>query len=233
MGRDPLRHINGHNGFHQHRICGHFPKGHPSAAHVIQQQHTGLIAGQKNIFALLIFHRDTHPVTVRIGGQQQVCLLFFRIFHAQRHGFPDLRVRIGAGREIAVWQLLLFYHGNVRISALFQRAQHRLPAGSVQRRIHDGHIFVHLLIPQQRLPFHSLHESCRHILADPGNFARLHRGIKICPLYVSKHIQLLNLRQDGSRSLRGDLAAVCAVHLVSVVFGRIVGCRHHDACRAV
>ncbi len=131
MGGNPLCHVAGNDGLYKHRILRHTPQSDAAAANIIQQKHSCLVAGQKYIFSILVLYCNSHSVTVRVGGQQQICLALFGILHSQGHSFPDLRIGIGAGREVSIRLFLFLYYGNVGIAAFSQGPQHRLQAGSV------------------------------------------------------------------------------------------------------
>ncbi len=115
MGRDPLRHINGTMVSPAPDLRA-FSKGHPSAAHVISSSIPVSLPVRRTYSPCHFSPRyppghspDRWPAT----GLPAV----FRIFHAQRHGFPDLRVRIGQVGNCRLAAPAL-YHGNVRISSL-------------------------------------------------------------------------------------------------------------------
>ena len=111
-------HIHGDNGFDHHGIGRHFAMLDALAANIVQQQEPRFIAGEQLIVPLGSFHGNAHPVAIRVRSQQQIRLASAGIFHAQGHGFPNLRVGIGAGGEIAVRLLLLRHHGDVGIAHL-------------------------------------------------------------------------------------------------------------------
>ena len=70
MGSDLLAHVHGDDCLDHDRVGGHLAVLHTLAANVIQQQHTGLVAGQQFVLSCLVLDGDTHTVTVGVGSQQ-------------------------------------------------------------------------------------------------------------------------------------------------------------------
>ena len=246
MCRDPLRHVDGHDGLHADRILRHGSRLFSARADKVKEQHAGLVAGEKHVLASLVPDGNSHPVAVRVRRQQKVRLILLRILHAQLHGLADFRVRIGAGREISVRLFLFFYYCDVGKTRLLQRAEHRLQARAVQRRVDNSAASVHgsrrSCLPgrlircsrsaQHGLRLYRLHKRSVNLFPDVMNQAFFHAFFKAYLLHIRKDVKLLNFRENLTRRFRGDLAAVRTVYLVAVVFRRIVGSSHHDARRA-
>ena len=203
------------------------------AADIIQQQHTGLVAGQQLVLPCLVLDGDAHTVAVRVGCQQQVGVALLGILHTQCHSLFDFRVGIRAGGEISVRLLLLLDHGDVGIAHFFQGAGHRLQAGAVQRTVHDGCVLVDLLAKQDRLSLDLFHKGGVDLVRDVLDTAVCHACFKIAGLDVRKDIQLLDFGQDLRSGLGGNLAAVCTVDLITVVLAGVVRSRDHDTRRSV
>ena len=82
MGSNLLAHIHGNDRLDHDRVGRHLTVLDALAANIIQQQHTGLIAGQQLVLPCLVLDGDTHTVTVGVGRQQQVGITLFGILHA-------------------------------------------------------------------------------------------------------------------------------------------------------
>ena len=119
MGSNLLAHIHGNNCLDHNRVSGHLAMFYALAANIIQQQHTSLVSGQEFILACFVLDCNAHAVAVRIGSKQQVGVTLLGILHAQCHCFLDLRVRIWAGREVAIRPLLFFDNSDIRVSHFF------------------------------------------------------------------------------------------------------------------
>ena len=202
-------------------------------ANIVQQQHTGLVSGQQLVLSCLVLDGDAHAVTVGVGSQQQVGVALLGILHAQCHGFLDLRVGIRAGREFAVRLLLLLDHRDVGVAHLLQGAGHGLQTGAVQRAVHDGHIFVGFFAKQDGLALDLLHEGGVDLFRDVPDAAIFHVCFKIAGLDICKDIQLLNLSKDLSCGLGRNLAAICAINLIAVIFAGVMRSSDHYASRGV
>ena len=233
MGGDLFAHVHCDDGLDHDRVSRHLAVLYALAANVIQQQHTGLVAGQQLVLACLVLDGDAHAVTVRVGGKQQVGVALLGILHAQCHSLFDLRVGIRAGREIAVRLLLLLDHRNVGVAHLLQGAGHGLQTGAVQRTVHDGHILVDFFAKQDGLALDLLYEGGVDLVRDVPDAAVCHASFKAAGPDICKDVQFLDLGQNLRSSLGGDLAAVRAVDLVAVVLAGVVGRRHHDTGRGV
>ena len=233
MGSDLFAHIHSNDCLYHNRVRRHLAVLYTLTANIIQQQHTRLVAGQQLVLPCLVLDGNTHAVTVGVGRQQQVGVALLGIFHAQRHCFLDLRVGVGAGREVAVRLLLLIDHRNVGVAHLLQSACHRLQTGAVQRAVHDSHILIDFLAKQNRLALDLLHECGVDLVRDVLDAAVCHTCFKIAGLDIGKDVQLLDLSQNFCCGLGGDLTAVRAVDLIAVVFAGVVGRRHHNTGRGV
>ena len=217
-------HIRGNNGRYSHRILRHGPLLVSAAADIVQQQHTHLIAGHQLILSAC-GNRNSHPVAVRVRSQQKVRLHRFAQGQAPLHCLPNFRVRIRAGWEIAVGLFLLRHHGHIRDSDFLQNSGHTLQACTVQRRIHQLQrlnvlaLFVGML---QGLRFDGLDEAVQRILSDHTDQAGRLAVLKRHSPNPFKNIHRFDAVLHRGGHLQGYLAAILAVHFVTVVFGRIV-----------
>ena len=233
MRGNPLRHINGDNGLHHDRILGHGPGRQAPLTDVIKEQHSGFIAGEKDIFPLCIPHGNPDTVTVRIGGHEEVCLFPPGIFHAQRHGLVDFRIRIRTGREMAIRLFLFRHHGDVGIARLTQGPQNRHQTGPVERGVDDGGTAVRRRIVKNALLFDLGNKAGQHLIPDFPNPALPETFLKFHAADIIKGIDPVNFCQNGFGCLRGNLASIRSVDLIAIVFGRIVRGGHHDSGRTV
>ena len=199
----------------------------PLGADIVQQQKPHLISGKEPVITGGIFYRNAHPVTVRVRGKKQIRVVFSGAFHAQSHGFPDFRVGIRAGGEMAVRLGLLRYHGNIGVAHFLQSPGHGHQPAAVEGGIDNGHVPVHLVSKEYRLPFYRLYKGGINLGGNILDGAGAQCRLKISPGDILKNIQLLNFSQDFPGSGGGDLAAVRAIDLVAVVFGRVVGGGDH------
>ena len=101
----------------------------------IQQDDAHLVAGDEPIAALSIRNRCAAAVTIRVGTQQQVRVDCIAQLQTLLHGFPNFRVRIGAGGEVAVRLFLLRYHSHMGDTQLCQQLFNTLESRTVERRI--------------------------------------------------------------------------------------------------
>ena len=227
MSCDLLAHIHGDNGLDHDGVCRHLAVLDTLAADIIQQQHARLVAGQQLILPCLVLDGNAHTVAVRVGRQQQVGVALLGILHTQCHSLFDFRVGIRAGREVSVRLLLLLDHGDIGVAHLFQGAGHRLQAGAVQRAINDSHVLVDLFAKQNRLALDLLHECGIDLVRDVPDAAVCHASFKAAGPDICKNVQFLDFGQDLCSSLGGDLAAVSAIDLITVVLAGVVRSRDH------
>ena len=215
---------------YQHRILRHRPACDPSGAYVVSEQKSRLIARHKPVGAILVLDGYSAPVAVGICGYQDIRILPLCIFYAERHGLPDLRIRIRACWKMPVRLRLLVNQRDPGVSSLPQGSRHRQKPGSVERCIYYRHILVHPCVSQNA---HGQHIPCIFIIKtvrDIAYHARAHTRLKaVQTLHILKLIQQLYLREYICRRLCGYLTSVRAIYLISVVFARIVRGRHHDA----
>ena len=72
-----LGHLPGHlgsdDGLQGHGFFRHLPGAVLGPNEVVQQQHTGLVAGEHPILPIARADHDAHPVGVRVGTQDEVC----------------------------------------------------------------------------------------------------------------------------------------------------------------
>ena len=67
MGGDLLAHIHGDDRLDHDRVGRHLAVLYTLAANVIQQQHTGLVAGQQFVLSRLVLDGDAYTVTIGVG----------------------------------------------------------------------------------------------------------------------------------------------------------------------
>ena len=233
MGSNLFAHIHGNDCLYHNRVRRHLAVLYTLTANIIQQQHTRLVAGQQLVLPCLVLDGDTHTVTVGVGRQQQVSITLLGILHAQCHGFLDFRVGVRAGREVAVRLLLLLDHRDVGVAHFLQGAGHRLQPGAVQRAVYDGYILINFFAEQDGLALDLLHKGGIYIVWDVPDAAVCHTCFKIAGLDVCEDVQLLDFGKNFCCGFSRNLAAVCTVDLITVVFARIVRSRHHDTGRGV
>ena len=70
MGSNLLAHIHSDDCLDHDRVSRHLAVFDTLAANIIQQQHTGLVAGQQLVLPCLVLDSNAHTVTVGVGSQQ-------------------------------------------------------------------------------------------------------------------------------------------------------------------
>ena len=128
-------HVGRDNGGHRHRVFRHCSFFDPGAAEVVKKKDAHFVPVNEPVSTAAIRDCRSHPVAVRIGAQQQVRLHPLTEGKPPFHGLPDLRIWIGAGREIPVGQFLLRNDGHVPDPHFGQQLFDRLQPGAVQRSI--------------------------------------------------------------------------------------------------
>ena len=228
-----VRQRRGDDGFNAHRGFGHGAVLGAALADIIQQQHAHLVAGKQLIAAVLTAHGNAHAVGVRVGGKHQIRAGFFRQRKAQGQRLTNLGVGIRASGEITVRILLLGHNGDIRNADIPQHAGDRHEARTVQRRIHQLQPRGFAQTRANALGLDVLIQRLHGVLADVLDAALLQRRVEIRQSDARKNIGGLHLGIDRVGGFAGHLAAVRPVGLITVVFGRVVAGRHHDAGVAV
>ena len=129
-GGNGLGQIGGYKGLHRHAVLAQSAFLLSHFQQVIQQHSAHFVAAHQPYFAPL-HHRNAYPVAVRVGCQQQIGVDIFVHFQCQFKGLLNLRVRVGAGGEVAVRQLLLRHHIHVGHADPVKDRPYRLIAGAV------------------------------------------------------------------------------------------------------
>ena len=222
-----------HDGGHGHLARQVLAALGAHAAHVIQQQHAHLVAGQQRV-VVTILAGHAHAVGIGVGGQQQVGMHLLAQVDALLHGLADLGVGIGARGEVAVGLLLLGHHGDVGDASAREHRGNGDQARAVERRVHQlqrrgGDLLVGQVV--HRLRQHRVVVALEHGVFDPLDLARCHGLIEVHGLHAGERVGSGDGRGDGGGSLAGDLAAVGAVGLVAVVRRGVVAGGHADAAR--
>ena len=192
------------------------------AADEVEKENSHFVARYELVLAAAILDRDAAPVAVGVRREEQVSACLCRILHAELHRLFDLRVRIGAGREVAVRLLLLCYYRDIRKARLLKSSRYRLESCAVEGRIYNGDIPVDLVSEEDRLLLNFFDEARVNVFTDVSYLALCDEAVKVTGLNAFKDVHRLDPLQDLSRSFRRDLAAVCAVDLVAVVFRGVV-----------
>ncbi len=131
-----IHHSRRHDGGHSHLLRQVLAALGAHAAHVIQQQHAHLVAGQKRVI-VAIFAGHAHAVGVGVGGQQQVGVHLFAQVDALLHGLADFRIGVRTRGEVAVGLFLFGHHGDIRHAGALQHRGHGDEARAIERRVHQ------------------------------------------------------------------------------------------------
>ncbi len=213
--------VGGDNGLDRHRVLRHFAFFYAALGDEVQQQHADLVAAEQlELAGLCVLHSNANTVAVRVGGQQQVRLHLFAQLQALLQRFPNFRVRVGAGGEVAVRHLLLLNDGHVLDADAVEDGGDAASAGAVERGVNNAEVRAGAV--DDAFLLYPLEERLGDLLRNGDDHAVRHGFVVVGVLYVGKNIQLVHLCQNAVGHLGGDLAAVAAVGLVAVVFCRVM-----------
>ena len=219
----------GHNG---HRILRHGAFFDPACADVIQKKNAHLVAGNQLIGAVRALHGDTYTVCIRVGSQHQIRANLLCQLKTVLQCLEDFRIRIGRCGEIAVGIFLLGYDGDIGDAHILQNSCNRNKAGAVQRRVDQLEACGLAQTRADLTILDGLVESFLAVLThklDQAFFHAFREGHVFC---AGQNIGLLDGIIHHRCRVVGHLAAIRAVSLVTVVFSRVMGSGHHDACVA-
>ena len=227
-----VKHRRAHDGGDHELVRDVLAAGRGAAGEPVGEKHAHLVAAQQDILAL-VGHGDARAVGVGVGGQQQVGMHLGAQLQALLQRLPDLGVGVGAGGEVTVGLGLLGHHGHVGHPDALEDLRDALKTCAVERGVHDLEVGavggrLHML----GLLGHGVHKALDGALADVVDQARVHGLVKGHARHAVEDVDLADGGEDVLGSLRGDLAAVGAVHLVAVVLGGVVACGDVDAGRA-
>ena len=228
MGGNLVGQRGGNQGFDGNRILRHGALLDSALADIIQQQNAHLVAGNQLIGAVRAADGNAHPVGIRVGGQHQVGTGLLGQLQTQAQSLKNLRVGIGAGGEIAVGILLLGDNGNVRNADVVKYPGDRHQAGAVQGRIHQLQPRGCAQAGTDRAGLDGIVQSFLAVLAHIGNEPLGLPFLEGHPGGAGENIGFLNLGVHHRGGIVRHLAAIGAVGLVAVVFGRIVRGGNHD-----
>ena len=224
------RRDDGHDG---HRVLRHRTFLDAALANVVEQQHAHLIARDELVAAVGALHRDADAVSIRVRREHEVSLLLLGELEAFLECREDFRVRVAAGREVAIRVLLLRHDRDIRDADVLEHARDRHEARAVERRV-DELEASRLREARADLAFLDGRVECiLAVLADELDQAFLDTFRKAHVLGTRQHIRLLDGGVDDGGCVIRHLAAVRAVCLVAIVLCRIVRSRDHDAGVAV
>ena len=104
----------------------------------IEQQHANLVSGKQPVGALAVWHGHAAAVTVGVGANEKVGAQALTVGKAERHRLADLGVRVGAGREMAVWLCLLGDEREISDTKRSANPFDAFAAGAIERRVDDA-----------------------------------------------------------------------------------------------
>ena len=130
---------------------------------------------------------------------------------------------------MAVRLLLGRDHSEVRDPHLGQQLLHALQPGTVEWGIYQLQL-AHIVARAQGQ--HRVHEAVQARIADVPDGPCGHGLVEADELHAVEAVRFLDRGQHIVRRLRCDLTAVRSIHLIAVVFGRIVAGRDAYACPA-
>ena len=219
----------GHDGFNGYRVFGHGAFFLTAGADVVEEQHAHLVAGNQLIGAVRALHGDAHAVSIRVGGEHQICALFLGQFHAFFHRGEDFRVRIGAGREIAVGVFLFRHNRDIINADIAQHAGNGYQAGAVKRAVDELQASRLAEAGTNLAGLDVFIQAFLAVFPDKLDETFFHAFGKRHIFCTREHIGFLNGVIYDVCGIVRHLAAVRAVGFVAVVLGRVVAGRHHDA----
>ena len=224
-----IYHVGRNNGRHGHRIFRHFAFFLFRGGNEVQQQYAHFVARHQLVTAMLI-HRNTHPVAVRVSGQQQVRLYLFAQFQSFLQRFADFRVRERTRGEVAIGFTLFRYDSHIADPNTVQNAGYAHFARAVEGRIDHfqrtgglAHAYV----------FDGIQVRVHYIIADHFDQATLFPVFERHGLYIGKNIQAVDFILYVAGHFRRNLAAVAAIAFISVIFGRVMAGRYANTGVAV
>ena len=205
----------------------------PGIQNIVQQKASKLVAGKTakcyRSISRLDRHRDRHAVGIRIRCKDQIV-----IGRAGRSGNLDrliksrlrLRVRIGAGGEIAV-RSCLGIHQVVVDAKLFKQRGYRAQACAVERCIQNFQTGAGNLIRRKGFVQDRGVVAVIHFLSDQFDFSLRHQRI-VAECRFRDHRKLLHPGKDLCRRLIRLLASVVPIAFHSVVSRRIMTGGHYN-----
>ena len=107
MLRNLVRERGGDDRLHRHRMLRHGSLLDAPCADVVQKEDAHLISRDKLVGAVRTLHRDADAVRIGIRREHKIRFHLFREGKASFQSLENLRIRIRAGREIAVRIFLL------------------------------------------------------------------------------------------------------------------------------
>ena len=232
LARQGVEHRRAHDGGDHELVRDVLAAGRGAAGEPVGEKHAHFVAAQQDILAL-VGHSDARAVGVGVGGKEQVGVHLGAQLQALLQRLPDLGVGVGAGGEVTVGLGLLGDHGHVGHTDALEDLRDALKTRAVERGVHDLEVgdvggCLHML----GLLGHGIHKALDGALADVVDQARVHGLVKGHARHAVEDVDLANGGEDVLGSLRSDLAAVGAVHLVAVVLSGVVACGDVDAGRA-
>ena len=223
----------GNDRLHSDRFRRHGALLDAACADVIEKQYAHLVTGDELIGAVRALHGDTDTVCIRVSREHQVRAGLLSKLEALLQCVEDLRVRIGAGSEVAVRVLLLRHDRDVVDTDVVQYAGDRNEAGTVQWGVHELEAGGRRDTRADLTCLDRLVECVLAVVLDELDETLIHALGEAHVLRTGEHVGLLDLLVDDVGGLIGHLTSVRTVGLIAVVLRRIVGCGHHDAGVAV
>ena len=231
---DGCGHISGNDSSHQCRVLRHGTGGCSFPQNIFRDQHAGHISGKGYIFSCFsILAIYAQAVCIRVCGQNNIGILFFRQTKSIGKCLRVLGIRIIQGCKIRIRILLFRYHVDVLEAKLGQHSPYGQITGAAQRRVYDFYIFCHFFddIGMNDLLLQLRHISIVDFSADSPIQAGKHSFFLVHGLHTMVIFDGLNLPDNllvpGSR----NLCTILPVHFITVIFRRIVACSDHDTCR--
>ena len=223
----------GYDGFHCDCLLRHGTLFDAACADIIKKKYADFVAAYKFVGAVRAFHCDADTVCIRVRRKHQVCACFFCEIQSLLQRCKNLRVRIAAGRKVAVRILLIRHDRDVCDANVFEYLCYWYESGTVQRAVYQLQASCFAETRTHLTGFNRLIKCFFAVIlheTDQSFFHALCKGHIFCS---GQYVGLLDLVVNDRCRVICHLAAVRTVCLVTVVFCRIVGCGHHDSCVAV
>ena len=135
---DGVCHVGRDDGRDGDGALGHGPGFFPHPTDEIEQQHANLVSGKQPVGALAVWHGHAAAVAVGVGADEKVGAQALTVGKAERHRLADFGVRVGAGREMAVWLCLLGDEREISDTKRSANPFDAFAAGAIERRVDDA-----------------------------------------------------------------------------------------------
>ena len=207
-----------YNGFHHKLLTFQKTQFMTTTQYIICKHHTSLVTIHQNPLAFIIFHSNTHTVSIRVRSHNNICINLFSLANSHIKSSRFFRVRTYHCREITANNRLFINNNHILKAHIFQATRNQCNTCTMDRREHNFQILIASnTIRRKEKSFQFFEIYTIHIF--PDNLDKFRTSLK---LNLFRAFDFLYLIDYINIVWSNNLRTIIPICFVAIIFFRVV-----------